>query len=108
TYGAETAWLDNVALTFSPGIRAIEGTVCSDWQVAGDLDGWSFQNVGSIQVSTTQGNPPGSVRLGDASGITYAVAAPKFRGDWSALDGLATMSFDLFLQTSNSNYYDKE
>ena len=107
--GDEWTLLDNVRLTFSPTIEPIVGAVCSTWDSAGVFDGWSFQNVSSIEVSMTQGNPPGSVRLGDAANaLTYAVAAPKFRGDWSALDGEATMTFDLYLQTSSSSYYPKE
>ncbi len=107
--GSEWVQLDNVRLSFTPLIEPIIGTPCSTWDSAGFYDGWSFQSVGSIQVSMVQGNPPGSVRMGDASNVlTNAVAAPKFRGDWSELDVQATMRFDLYLQTSSTNYIDKE
>lgn len=107
--GSEWVQLDNVKLSISPLIEPPIGTICSTWDSAGYYDGWSFQNVGSIQVSMTQGNPPGSVRMSDASNVlTNAVAAPKFRGDWSDLDMEATMTFDLFLQTTSSNYLEKE
>ncbi|MBK8340938.1 MAG: hypothetical protein IPK99_13485 [Flavobacteriales bacterium] len=79
--GGEYTLIDNVTLTFEPFIEPVQGTICSTWDTIGNLDGWSFQNVGSIQVSMTQGNPPGSVRMGDGSGaLTYAVAAPRIPG----------------------------
>ena len=107
--GSEWVQIDNIKLSITPLIEPIVGTICSTWDSAGYYDGWSFQNVGSIVVSMVQGNPPGSVRLGDASGdLTNAVAAPKFRGDWSALDQQAHMRFDLYLETGSSNYFDKE
>jgi len=107
--GSEWVELDNVLLTIAPLIEPLVGTVCSTWDSAGFYDGWSFQSVGSIQVSMDQGNPPGSVRMGDAANaLTNAVAAPKFRGDWTDLDMQANMTFDLFLQTSSSNYIDKD
>lgn len=107
--GSEWVQLDNVKLSFTPLIEPLIGTLCSTWDSAGFYDGWSFQNVGSIQVSMVQGNPPGSVRMGDASNVlTNAVAAPKFRGDWSDLDMQGLMRFDLFLQTSSTNYIVKD
>lgn len=106
--GDEWTLLDNVRIPVTPAIEPIVGAVCSTWDSSGVYDGWSFQNVGSIQVDTTHSDNGGCVRLGDGSGITYAVAAPKFRGDWSDLDGEASMTFDLYLQTSSSNYYAKE
>jgi hypothetical protein len=107
--GSEWVQLDNVELSISPLIEPLIGTICSTWDTVNFYDGWSFQDVGSIQVSMTQGNPPGSVRMGDASGaLTNAVAAPKFRGDWSDFDVQGIMRFDLFLQTSSSNYIVKD
>lgn len=107
--GSEWVQIDNIKLSITPLIEPIAGTICSTWDTTGFYDGWSFQNVGSIQVSMVQGNPPGSVRMGDASNaLTNAVAAPKFRGDWTDLDMQANMTFDLFLQTSSSNYFEKE
>ncbi len=107
--GDEWSLLDNVLLTFSPAFEELNGSICSTWDSAGVYDGWSFQNVSSIEVSMTQGNPPGSVRLTDAANeLTYAVAAPKFRGDWSALNDVAGMTFDLYLQTSSTDYFEKE
>ena len=107
--GDEWTDLDNVLLSISPIVEPIVGTVCSTWDSAGFYDGWSFQNVANIQVSMTQGNPPGSVRMGDASNVlTNAVAAPKFRGDWSDFDVQGVMKFDLYLQTTSSNYFEKE
>ncbi len=107
--GSEWVQLDNVELSISPLIEPLIGTICSTWDTVNFYDGWSFQDVGSIQVSMTQGNPPGSVRMGDAANaLTNAVAAPKFRGDWSDFDVQGVMRFDLFLETSSSNYFEKE
>lgn len=107
--GSEWVQIDNIKLSITPLIEPIVGTICSTWDSAGFYDGWSFQNVANIQVSTTQGNPPGSVRMGDASNaLTNAVAAPKFRGDWSDFDVQGIMKFDLYLQTTSSNYFVKD
>ncbi|MBP9079306.1 MAG: T9SS type A sorting domain-containing protein [Flavobacteriales bacterium] len=100
--GEEYTLMDNVGLSFSP-VRGALGTpqVCSPFDLPDDLDGWGFDAVSSIVVDTTQGVPPNSLRVGDASGVLgIAMAPPKFRGDWSEVDGSGTIDMDVMVQTS--------
>lgn len=103
--GDEYVLLDNIGLSFTPVVLLQGDQVCSTWETDEGLDGWNFQNTGSITVSTTNGNPPNAVQIADQSNvISTAYAPPKFRGDLSAWNGSGYMRFDLRINTSLTAY----
>lgn len=93
--GDELVRWDNIGLTFSPVPPVLSGSICSVFPAADGLDGWNFQNAGSVASITTDGNPPNCVRINDAAGLTKAIAPPKYRGNWSAWYGNGDISFDM-------------
>lgn len=100
--GDEYVLMDNIGLSFSPAHGAL-GTpqVCSTFDLPDNLDGWGFLNVSSADVDTAQGVLPNALRIGDESGVLgICMAPPKFRGDWSAVDGTGTIDLDIMVQTS--------
>ncbi|MBP6391023.1 MAG: T9SS type A sorting domain-containing protein [Flavobacteriales bacterium] len=99
--GDEYVLLDNVGLTFTPAVLVQNALVCSSFEPADGLDGWNFQNTGSIAVSTTEGNPPNAVQISDQGNVlSQAYAPPKFRGDLSAWNGVGELRFDVRINTS--------
>jgi len=65
------------------------------------LDGWTSVGSGDLTYMNQGGNPggfvywydvPDQVHPGEGNG--WLVAPPKFLGDWSALDGKGTLSWD--------------
>ena len=101
-------YIDNVALSFTPGINEISGEVCSGFESYG-FDGWNCENVASVTYSETGGNPGGAMQIGDASNqISLAYSPWKFLGDWSVLGANAVFHFDLRVNASASLYMSKE
>ncbi len=96
--GDEFVRLDNIELTFSPLIVPINPPVISNFE-NGTYQGWIFENTGGISIPTGGGNPGRYVRIADGTGISMAVAPPKFLGDWSQLRDQAAIMFDI--QISN-------
>ncbi|HUM48266.1 MAG TPA: hypothetical protein PLD84_15150, partial [Chitinophagales bacterium] len=106
--GVEDTYIDNVALSFTPGINEITGDVCSDFETYG-FDGWNCKNVASVSYSETGGNPGGAMQVGDASNkISLAYAPWKFRGDWSVLGENALFNFDVRVNSGSGLYMQKE
>ena len=59
------------------------------------LDGWTSNTPSEISWGSSEGNPGGYVRFTDNSGSYAGIFAPsEFLGDWSALDGIGSISFD--------------
>jgi Secretion system C-terminal sorting domain len=99
--GDEYVLLDNVGLSFTPVVPVQEDLVCSSFEPADGLDGWNFQNTGTISVNTTEGNPPNAIQIADQSNdLSMAYAPPKFRGDLSAWNGVGTLSFNVRVNTN--------
>lgn len=99
--GDEYVLFDNIGLSFVPIIQVQDDLVCSSFEPGEGLDGWNFQNTGSIIVNTTDGNPPNAIQLADQSGdLSMAYAPPKFRGDLSTWNGVGTLSFDVRVNTN--------
>jgi len=86
--GDEYCRLDNVRLTFTPLATLVTPTVCSDFEEGG-FDGWTFPNSGGVSNQASGGNPGRYIQISDGSSLTYAVAPPKFLGNWSLLDNHA-------------------
>jgi len=101
--GDEYVLLDNVGLTFSPVVNLPQGYICSNFDSLDGLDGWNFIQTGSLESDSTEGNPPNSIRIGDASGnLSFGYAPPKFRGNMSALNDTGTITFDV-MDVTNLN-----
>jgi len=99
--GDEYVLFDNIGLSFVPIIQVQDELMCSSFEPTDGLDGWNFQNTGSITVNTTDGNPPNAIQLADQSGdLSIAYAPPKFRGDLSAWNGVGALSFDVRVNTN--------
>jgi PKD repeat protein len=99
--GDEYCRLDNVRLTFSPLVTFVTPTLCSDFEEGG-FDGWTFPNSGGVTNVSSGGNPGRYIQISDGSNITYAVAPPKFLGNWSLLDNHAAEVYVDFKITSYS------
>jgi hypothetical protein len=75
--------------------------VISDFEV--DADGWAVINGDTPHQVALGGNPDGYLYIGDGSGNGYAVAPPKFCGNWNGFGALVTLSADIFLQNTSGN-----
>lgn len=94
--GDEYVLLDNIGITFTPVVNAPVGLICSHFDAADGFDGWNFIQAGSLSSDDTEGNPPNSIEIGDASGeLSYGYAPPKFRGDMTTLNDTGVISFDI-------------
>ncbi len=68
------------------------------------LDGWIGDNPGEVSFAAVGGNPGGFARFDDKSATGGVLIAPsKFLGNWSALDGSETISYDFRTITSGSH-----
>jgi len=92
--GDEFVRLDNLGLSFSPVPVKITPLVLSDFE-KGVYEGWTFEQSAGTSIPTSGGNPGRCVRITDGTGLSQALAPPKFLGDWGALDGVAAIQFDL-------------
>jgi len=92
--GDEFVRLDNLGLSFSPVPVKITPLILSDFE-KGLYEGWTFEQSGGTSIPTSGGNPGRYVRITDGTGLSQALAPPKFLGDWGALDGAAAVQFDL-------------
>ncbi len=92
--GDEYVRIDNIGLSFTPVLKPILPKVASEFD-NGSLEGWTFEESGGISLQGSDGNPGGYVRISDGTGLTRAIAPPKFLGDWSGLNGTAALRFDL-------------
>jgi len=54
--GDENVYLDNIRLDVQPIRGAIRDTICSDFE-DGTVDGWRFEEAGTIDVTMASGNP---------------------------------------------------
>jgi len=95
--GDEYNRLDNISLSFTPTRDPITAPVCSDFQ-SGGYDGWAFQGQGSVSNISSGGNPGRFLRISNNSSATaYAFAPTKFLGDWSLVENVADICFDLLI-----------
>jgi PKD repeat protein len=92
--GDEFVRLDNIKLTFSPLVVPIYPPIVSNFE-NGNFEGWTFENSGGVTIPASGGNPGKYIRIPDASGITQAIAPPKYLGDWKELNESAAIMFDL-------------
>ena len=101
--GDEYSLVDNVKLTFSPEHNQLDERVCSTFDETELLDGWGFDDVASVVVDTTDGQPANCLRIGDASGdLSIGIAPPKFRGNWTAVNGTGTIEVDVKVSSSST------
>lgn len=106
--GNENVYLDNVNLSLSPTRGVLTDTICATFE-DGTYDGWEFVENGPLTIDSIHGNPGIGIGIGDANGLTQAVAPPKYLGDWSALLDSGFLSFDLKVDnTSGGGLYNKE
>lgn len=67
------------------------------------LDGWTGDNPGELSFAAAGGNPGGFLRFDDNSPSGGEAFAPaKFLGDWSALDGIGSISYDQIVISTGS------
>ena len=102
--GDEFVRLDNIGLTISPVIVPIIPPVLSDFE-KGSYEGWSFEQVGGTSIPTSGGNPGRYVRITDGTGVSQALAPPKFLGDWRGIDEKAAVQFDLQITSFSGTLY---
>jgi hypothetical protein len=64
-----------------------------------DLEGWLITGDNAFDWDSTGGNPGGCLDVNDLATGThnYAVAPPRFLGDWSIATGADTITHDVFL-----------
>lgn len=82
------------------GMFATSGNadVCSTFDA--DFGGWTFASSPDFYWAASGGNPDGYVRFHDSGPAgNRAVAPVEFLGDWSALDGVGEISYDLRLSS---------
>lgn len=101
--GDEYNLLDNVELSFTPQHNQLDEQVCSTFDETGNLDGWGFTGVAYAVLDSTDGQPANCIRVGDELGdLSYGIAPPKFRGDWTALDGTGALDVDVKITSSGT------
>jgi RHS repeat-associated protein len=95
-------------LTASAGVSAIHGTkfdgtsssvqtvIVAESDFDDGLDGWTAADPAQIDWIDSGGNPNGFLRYTQVpvSGPAFVRAPASFDGDWSALNGHGTLSFD--------------
>lgn len=71
-----------------------------------DISDWSIEGDGSISYDADSGNPGGCIFFDDpASGLTTIMTTPNtFLGQWN--DDDQTLSFDVFVETSDDDLID--
>lgn len=98
--GSEHVKIDNIELSFTPFSEPIQPLIITDFESG--FDGWGFNNTGSISIKSTGGNPDSYCYINDDSGISTAIAPPKFLGSWVQLVDSAEIVIDCKI-ISNSN-----
>jgi len=101
--GDEYVRLDNIALTFAPVIVPVMTPVSSGFE-QGSYEGWTFENSGGISLPTSGGNPGRYVRIADGTGLTQAIAPPKYLGDWHQVDETAAIMFDIKVSNFSGDF----
>jgi len=80
-------------LSFTPTPIPVFPPVYTEFDI-GTYEGWTFENIGSVSIQNTGGNPGGYCRITDGEGISQAIAPPKYNGNWSQLNDEAAVQVD--------------
>jgi hypothetical protein len=102
--GDEFVRLDNIGLSFSPVVKSLTPPIVTEFENR-SFEGWTFIESGGTSIAESGGNPGGYCRISDGTGITQAIAPPKFLGDWSQLNGLASIQLDLKISNFSGPLY---
>lgn len=90
--GDEETRLDNIYLSEAP---APVSRVCILSLLDAGSEDWLIQNSGQITIASSGGDGGGYLQVPDATGITYAYAGTRFRGDWRPFEGLGKVGVSL-------------
>jgi hypothetical protein len=101
--GDEYSLIDNIRTTFNPIPYSIASGLCSGFPAGSGFDGWSFMNVNGPASVNNDGNPPNCIRWGDQTNVSRLIAPPKFKGNWSGLNGSHYLSVDLKIVSNQPN-----
>lgn len=95
--GDEYNLLDNVSLSFTPTRDPITPVICSDFE-SGGFDGWAFQGQGGVSNISSGGSPWRYLQIdNNNSGTAYAFAPTKFLGNWTQVENVADICFDMMV-----------
>ncbi len=98
--GDEYTLIDNIRTTFTPVVFPVAAGLCSSFPANAGFDGWSFMNATSPASINTDGNPPNCLRFTDQGNTMKLIAPPKYKGNWSGLNGTHSLSVDLKIVTT--------
>lgn len=93
--GDEYTLIDNIQTTFTPVVFPVAAGLCSSFPANAGFEGWSFMNATSPASINTDGNPPNCLRFTDQGNTMKLIAPPKYKGNWSGLNGTHSLSVDL-------------
>jgi len=101
--GDEYNRLDNVKLSFTPGLMPVVPSLCNDFE-DGTYQGWSFTGTGTVSNQSSGGSPGRYLSIANNSSYTgYGYAPSKFLGIWTGLDNhAAEIVFDLRVTTTGA------